>query len=275
LFIRKSLLLVKYANILFCIMSDFIVIFLLVSFGSLLALVGGLVFLFVPKLNRVLTDYSVPFAGGVLLTVTLLSILPEASKLVGHTAFYITLITFLTIYVFENLFFELHHHEHEEGLRNKNIHIGHDPTFRSAWFIMVGDTIHNFIDGVAITASYLINPGLGIITAISTFLHEVPHEIGDFGILLKAKWRNKNIIATNLISASFSLLGAFVVLVWQPADTILGALLSISAGVFLYFGASDFIPHTDSHLPKSKTIFALLLGVSLMVISSLLIPHAH
>lgn len=259
-------MLINRVNILVCIMPDFVAIFLLVSFGSILALAGGFLFLFVPKLNQLLTNYSVPFAGGVLLTVTLLSILPEATELVGHIAFYVTLITFLIIYVFENLFFELHHHDHEG-----DAHISP----RSAWFVMVGDTIHNFIDGVAITAGYLISPGLGLITAISTFLHEVPHEIGDFGILLKAKWRNTNIIATNLISACFSLLGACVVLVWQPTETILGSLLSISAGVFLYFGASDFIPHTGSHLPKSKIILALLFGVFLMVVSLFLIPHIH
>jgi len=246
-------------------MSDLFVILILVIFGSIIALAFGLVFLFVPRLNKLLSAYSIPFAGGVLLTVALISTLPEAVELIDHTAFYITLITFLIIYLFEKLFFALHHHDHAE----------HPVPARSVWFIMVGDTIHNFIDGVAITASFLISPGLGLITAVSTFLHEVPHEIGDFGILLKAKWRKKNIIITNLISASFSLLGAFVVLVWQPTDSILGVLLSISAGVFLYFGASDFLPHADQNLPKWKTAFALWLGVFLMIASILIIPHEH
>lgn len=246
-------------------MSDLFIVLILVTFGSVVALAFGLVFLFVPRLNKLLSAYSVPFAGGVLLTVALISTLPEAVELIGHTAFYITLATFLIIYLFEKLFFTLHHHDHEE----------HQIPARSIWFIMVGDTIHNFIDGVAITASFLIAPGFGLITAVSTFLHEVPHEIGDFGILLKAKWSKRNIILINLTSASFSLLGAFAVLAWQPADSILGVLLGISVGVFLYFGASDFLPHADQNLPKSKTAFALLLGAVLMISSLLLIQHSH
>lgn len=168
--------------------------------------------------------------------------------------------------MFEKTFFELHHHDHEG-----DAHV----STRSAWFIMLGDTIHNFIDGVAITVSYLINPGLGVITAISTFLHELPHEIGDFGIMLKAGFTKSKIILVNLFSASLSLVGAYTVYWLKPSDIILGSLLSISAGVFLYFGASDFIPHADSHIPKFKLIFALLLGVLLMVTSMFLIPHAH
>lgn len=247
-------------------MFDLLSIVVLVLFGSVFALIGGLVFLSVPKWSEALAMYSVPFAGGVLLTVALIGVLPESAEILDHSAFVITLVTFLVVYLFENLLFSLHHHD-EDG--------HHHIAKKSAWFVMLGDTIHNFIDGVAIAAAFIISPGLGTITAISTFLHEVPHEIGDFGILLKAKWSKRNIILTNVFSACTSLVGAIVVYFIEPSDYVLGVLLAISAGIFLYLGASDFLPHAGKHLSKDKMMLALLLGVGLMVVSILVIPHRH
>lgn len=247
-------------------MLELLILISLVLFGSVFALIGGLIFLSVPRWSEALAMYSVPFAGGVLLTVALLGVLPESVEILDHSAFLITLITFLIIFLFENVFFSLHHHE-DEG--------HHHLARRSAWFVMLGDTIHNFIDGVAIAAAFITAPGLGLITAISTFLHEVPHEIGDFGILLKAKWSKRNIIFTNLFSAFASLVGALAVYLVKPSENILGLLLAISAGIFLYLGASDFLPHAGQHLSKGKMIFALLSGVGLMLLSILSIPHAH
>ena len=247
-------------------MFELLTLLSFVLFGSVFALIGGLIFLSVPRWSDVLAMYSVPFAGGVLLTVALIGVLPESVEILDHSAYLITLITFLVIYLFENLFFSLHHHD-EDG----HHHIAH----RSAWFVMLGDTIHNFIDGVAIAAAFIITPGLGLITAISTFLHEVPHEIGDFGILLKAKWSKRNIILTNLFSACASLVGAIAVYFIEPSEYILGVLLAISAGIFLYLGASDFLPHAGKHLSKDKMMLALLFGVGLMMLSILSIPHAH
>ena len=103
--------------------------------------------------------------------------------------------------------------------------------------VMAGDTIHNFVDGVAIGASFVVSPVLGAITAFSTFLHEVPHEIGDFGILLKAGWRRRNILLTNIISALATLIGAFLVYLMPVGDHILGVFIAIAAGLFLYLGA--------------------------------------
>ena len=238
----------------------------LVLFGSVFALIGGIVFLSVPRWSEALAMYSVPFAGGVLLTVALIGVLPESVEILDHSAYLITLVTFLVIFLFENLFFSLHHHD-EDG--------HHHIAKKSAWFVMLGDTIHNSIDGVAIAAAFITSPGLGLITAVSTFLHEVPHEIGDFGILLKARWSKRNIILTNLISACASLFGALAVYLVKPSDSILGILLAISAGIFLYLGASDFLPHAGQHLSKGKMMLSLLFGVGLMMVSILSIPHAH
>ena len=142
--------------------------------------------------------------------------------------------------------------------------------------VILGDTIHNFIDGVAIAATYLINPGLGVVTTISTFLHEVPHEIGDFGILLKAGWKKSSIILVNVVSASTTLAGAAFVYFFASGEVIIGTLLAIAAGLFLYLGASDFLPHIhENGISRKKGVLALLLGVLLMLASFSVVPHSH
>ena len=247
-------------------MSDLVNILLLAVFGSVIALLGGVVFLSVKKWTKALSLYSVPFAAGVLLTVALIGLLPESVHMIGEKAFLIVMLGFVGSYLFENLFCELHHHDHG---------CGHDDHNRAIPLVILGDTIHNFIDGVAIAAAYLVNPGLGLVTAISTFLHEVPHEIGDFGILLKAGFSKKKVLLVNLVSALMTLVGALVVYFLARGEVFSGYLLAVSAGMFLYLGASDFLPHAGEGVNKKKAIWVLLLGVALMLAALKVVPHSH
>lgn len=242
-------------------------LFLLALLGSIIALIGGFAFLFNRKWSDILEKNSIPFAAGVLITVSLVGLLPESVDLLGESAFIIVLVTFMSAYIFEHTFFGIHHHkEHRHG-----------KDFKSAIpLVLVGDTIHNFIDGVAIGASFFITPGLGLITAISTFLHEVPHEIGDFGILLKAGWKRKNILVVNVISASTTIVGAFAVLTFSENSSLLGTLLSISSGIFLYLGASDFLPNIEETKgSQMKHVLPLILGVIAMMLTLMAVPHTH
>jgi len=137
----------------------------------------------------------------------------------------------------------------------------------------VGDTLHNFIDGVAIAASYLVSPGLGLVAAMSTLLHEVPHEIGDFGILLKAGWKKRKILMVNLLSSLFTVVGALMVYFMNLDRAVVGNLLAVAAGMFLYLGASDFLPHASEGSSKKKTVLVLLLGVLVMYATLNVVPH--
>src|SRR3989338_4371127 len=234
--------------------------------GGVLGLVGGLIMLAVKPWSRVLSAYAVPFAAGVLLTVSLLGLLPEAAEIIGEAAFLAVFLGFLASYLFESAFFALHHHEgHAHEAKQK----------ASVGLIIFGDTIHNFIDGVAIAAAYLINPGLGLITAISTFLHEVPHEIGDFGILLKSGWQKRKIIGVNLISALSTVIGALAVLYLAPSEALEGYLLAGAAGLFLYLGASDFLPQADENSQRLPQVAVMMLGMLIMYLTLNVIPHGH
>ncbi|MCH7641027.1 ZIP family metal transporter [Patescibacteria group bacterium] len=250
-------------------MSSTLQIFLLAFLGSIIALAGGAIFLFNKTWSKRLEEHSVPFAAGVLLTVALLGLLPEAVHEIGEKAFLFVLLSFVSAYLFEHTFFQVHHHDH---------HIpGHTKSYNSAIpLIIIGDTIHNFIDGVAIASSFLVAPGLGLITAISTFLHEVPHEVSDFGLLLKAGWDKKRVLLVNVFSASLTIVGAFSVILFLQDGPAVGILLSISAGMFLYLGASDFLPHIDEGGKKPIVAIApFLIGIIIMILTFSAVPHSR
>jgi zinc and cadmium transporter len=244
-------------------MNGFLFLNLLVLLGSLVALVGGLICLGIKPLARFLSHYATSFAAGVLLAVTLLGLLPEAVHELGEPAFAWTLGAFIVTYLFENFIFALHHHEGDQ-------HAHHTSAIP---LVIFGDTIHNFIDGAAIAAAYLATPALGITTAFSTFLHEVPHEMGDFGVLLQAGWRRRKIIWANLLSALTSFLGAW--LVWFVAEelAVVGYLLAVSAGIFLYLAASDFLPKPQKGVADKKAVMVMLAGILIMMLIIKLVPH--
>jgi zinc and cadmium transporter len=248
-------------------MIVYLQLLLLALLGSVIALAGGVVFLYQRDWAHFLERHSVPFAAGVLITVSLVGLLPEAVHMAGESAFLIVLITFFTAYLFEHVFFGIHHHDDHQHGRNYQASIP---------LVLFGDTIHNFIDGVAIGAAFFAAPGLGLVTALSTFLHEVPHEIGDFGILLKAGWKKGKIVWVNVISASATIVGAFALLFFVHNEGLIGGLLAISSGVFLYLGASDFLPHIeDGYRNKVRAVVPMALGVLIMLISLMLVPHTH
>lgn len=236
--------------------------------GSVIALLGGVIFLFNRRLSNILEKYSVPFAAGVLVTVSLVGLIPEAEHELGEVAHWIVLASFLGVYIFEHLFFGIHHHGDEE---EHNMHIKKS----SVGLVIFGDTIHNFIDGVAIGASFMINPSLGLITAFSTFLHEVPHEIGDFGILLKAHWTQSKIMIINIVSSLATVVGAYTVYFFKFNESTNGFLMAISAGIFLYLGASDFLPRVDINKNKIKSILPIVIGSLIILCTILLVPHSH
>lgn len=248
-------------------MSDLISIILLSSLGGLVALIAGAILLSIKGWSKSLEKYSIPFSAGVMVTVAFLGLLPEAHHMLGENAFMIALLALLGSYLFETVVFDLHHHDHCED--------PHHDHHSSSALVIVGDTIHNFIDGVAIAAAYLINPGLGLITAISTLLHEVPHEIGDFGILLKNGFSKKKVFWINLVSSLSAILGAMFVYFFVVSTEVQGMLMAIAAGMFIYLGASDFLPKADKGINKVKAIGVLLLGVLSMFLTLKAIPHEH
>ena len=247
--------------------SDLLNILGLSFIGSIAGLIGGAVFLVRKDWARVLGKYAVPFAAGVLLSVSILHLLPEAVSEYGEGAYLIVLIALVGSFLFEQFFAQLHHHEHRMGTQLK----------ATIPLVVVGDTIHNFIDGVAIAASYLINPTFGLVVALATFLHETPHEIGDFGILMSRGLSRGKTFMINFMSALATFPGALVVYYLIPdSHEKIGGLLAVSAGVFLFLGASDFLPEVGVKEERRiviKEIALLILGVLLMYLLTGITPE--
>ncbi len=247
----------------------------LTIFASFIALFGGVLFLYTKRLSAVLDTYGVPFAAGTMIVTALLGLLPEAMHAVGNASLVVFTFSFLAVFVIEKLLLQLHHHNHPEH--------GHTKKFvrSTVPIVLFGDTIHNFIDGVAIAVAYAINPGLAAFTALSTFLHEVPHEIGDFSILLKAGFSKSRVLVINVLSALTTVLGAVLVSYVSPSEFVIGNLLAMTAGIFFYLGVIDFLPHAfdaehnPSFVSKLAGASAVLLGAVIMTFSLMAVPHGH
>src|SRR3989338_775620 len=147
--------------------------------GSLLALVGGFIVLWRAEQVKKIMSSLLAFAAAAFLGVAFLDLLPEAVETVEepHFVFIAFLIGITVFFTLERTLMKYHKHSHE--------HLEHDDHTESLpALIILGDSLHNFLDGIAIAIAYVANPALGLSTALAVAAHEVPQEIGDFAILL-------------------------------------------------------------------------------------------
>lgn len=237
----------------------------LATIGSLAGLSGGVILLTKKNWGKFLSVHSIPFAAGVMLAVSLLDVLPEAVEEAGpEKVFPIVLAVMVAAFFFEQFFLHLHHHEeHKRTLKN------------SLPLVVAGDTIHNFIDGLAIAAAYLVEPALGVVVAGATFLHEIPHEMGDFGLMLAGGWSRLRVISVNILSALSTYAGAILIVLFSSTLGLdLGVLLAVAGGLFLYIAASDLLPEVESQDKDNPWHQALLFlaGVVIVWILTLAVP---
>lgn len=246
-------------------MENLLPIFGLVTLGSLAGLVPGILLLARQQWAKVLSVHAIPFAAGVLLSVSLLDLLPEAIEQASPALVLTTvLLVMVGAFFFEQLFVHFHHHEEHRRTLVSSVPL-----------IVLGDTIHNFVDGIAIVAAYLVEPSLGLLVALATFFHETPHELGDFGLMLAAGWKRAKVIWANIISALATYLGAALVLLFSAAfEQNLALVLAVAGGLFLYIGASDLLPevHEDHRDKPWHQAGLLLAGVLLIWILTQFIP---
>lgn len=154
-----------------------------------------------------------------------------------------------------------HGHHHTES-------VGHTHLAPYAWTNLVGDAVHNFLDGAVIATAFLVDLHLGVATTIAVVLHEVPQELGDFAVLLRAGMRPGKALLFNFASALVSLAGAGLVL---ALDLDVGVLESYAlpfiAGAFLYIAAADLIPELHHHSKGREAVMILVsfvVGIALM-----------
>lgn len=237
-----------------------VIIFSLI--GGLFSLIGGALLLKNGNVAKKLAKYATPFAAGALLAAVFLDLLPEGiAESTSSTVLTSTLIGVLVFFFLER-FLRWFHHHHE--------HKGHDAANESSKsLIILGDTLHNALDGVTIAAAFLVSVPVGIVTTIAVAAHEVPQEIGDFGLLLAKGMKRKKVLLVNAMSALATTVFAVVTYALGDAEMLpIGALLGLSAGFLLYIAASDIIPSIHDNVKNDKIfdIRPILLLVGVLVV---------
>lgn len=196
-------------------------------------------------------NWSQPFAlhltalsSGVLLTTALLHLAPEAlheAPTQTEGIFFAIFGGIVAFFLIERLVLWYHHH-HGSHFANP-----------SAWLITIGDSLHNFIDGVAIASAVMLNPALGLVTIIAIGAHEIPQEIADFAVMVNSGVSKKRAILLNVVSALAAFAGAIAMFFLQDLlSAYVPFIVAFSAGMFLYIALSDLIPELHIHTVKQK-----------------------
>ncbi len=215
----------------------------------------------------------VSFAVGALLGAVFLDILPhifEETKRPARAAGFI-LAGILVFFVLEKLLLWRHHHHGDEGVHD------HDHG-RSGYMIVVGDSFHNFTDGVINAGAFLADVKLGVVTALAIIAHEIPQEIGDFLVLLHSGFNRRKALVLNAVSGLTMVVGALLgFFMLREVSAWIPEILAIAAASMIYVAVADLIPglHRRNTLGESALqIVFIALGIALIgVIHEVLSPH--
>jgi zinc and cadmium transporter len=235
---------------------------------SLMSLAGIITIGIKPKVLDKILLLLVGFSAGALMGGAFFHLMPESVEASGFefTAI-IVIIGFVLFFLVERL---LHwHHCHEHG--------GKCDVHTFTYMNLIGDGIHNFIDGLIIAAGFSASFEIGIATTIAVISHEIPQEIGDFGVLVYGGFSKLKALLFNFLSAITAILGAIVgVVMVSITDSFISILIPFAAGGFIYIFASDLIPelHKEPKLSKSMMSFLFFtFGIIFMYLVKILLEH--
>ena len=231
------------------------------------------------RLVRNLVSLSV----GVLLGTALLHVLPEAfeSEAGAHALFATLLAGLLFFFLLEKAALYRHGHHHEGDDPHHHHHDGFDAeqAGRGGWSVLLGDSIHNFCDGVIIAAAFLTDTRLGVVTALAIIAHEIPQEVGDYIVLLNAGFSRAKALLFNAISGlaavAGGVLGYFVVGPWEQ---LFPYLLVVASSSFVYVAVADLLPQLQRRLPLSETAAQVAwigAGLGVVLLTKTFLPGSH
>ncbi len=256
----------------------YIVVATLVS-GVLSVLVAASLTLAV--LGRVVKSL-VSLSAGVLLGTALLHVLPEAFEAQAaspQTLFATLLGGLLFFWLLEKAELYRHDHHHEGDGHHHHHHFDAQQAGRGGLSVLVGDTVHNFCDGVIIAAAFLADPKLGVVTAVAILAHEIPQEAGDFIVLIGAGFSRRKALLFNALSGlaavAGGVLGYFLVGPWQEA---LPYMLVVAASSFIYVAVADLLPQLQQRLAWRETLSQvawLAAGLGLVLAATGLVHRGH
>lgn len=216
---------------------------------SLASLIGVFTLSIKPKKLEQILLYLVSLAAGAMMGAAFLHLLPEAPN------YLLTLFSFIGFFVIEKFLYWRHCHH-----RNCPEHI-------FGYMNLIGDGLHNFLDGLIIAAAFAGANGLGLVAVLAIALHEIPQEIGDFGVLLYSGWSRPKALWANFAVALTSVLGGLVGYLFSNVSGFSNLLMPVAAGGFIYIAASDLLPEIkkETSFKKSFLLLAIfLIGILIM-----------
>ncbi|MBI5127371.1 ZIP family metal transporter [Candidatus Roizmanbacteria bacterium] len=236
---------------------------------SLISLIGGIFLLRKKFFTKSVIPYLVAFAAGVILTTVFVDLFPEAlehSDEAGKdfNVFLPAFIGMLFSFFLERFLLWYHHHSGNHNIK---------PTL---FLVLVGDGIHNFIDGIVIASSFIASPSLGIVTTLAIAFHEIPQEIADFGVLIHSGLDKTKALVFNLLSAIPAIAGG--ILSFYFLESLKGSLplsLSFSSGIFIYIAGADLIPHLHIDYKKQKKWAQVIPFIAGIILMYFLITFLH
>ncbi len=238
-------------------MNELVAILASVTAVSLIAFIGVIFVGLKEEILKRITMVLVGFASGTLLGGAFLHLLPEAvnSEIDSITVFFYVIVGIVTFFALEKFLYWRHCHESE------------CPTHTFVYLNLVGDGVHNFIDGMVIAATFMLSFELGLTTTLAVIFHEIPQEIGDFGVLVYGGLSRRKALVYNFISAITAVMGALLTYFLVYLRSIETLLVPFAAGGFIYIAATDLMPelHKKTHADESLVqLIVILLGIALM-----------
>ncbi len=252
-------------------------ILLCAALGGIASAAFAVALLWIPADRQArLLPHFVSFATGALLGAALLALLPEAIEAAGadsaHAVGAALLVGLGVFFVIEKLVLWWHSHDaaeaHAHGHAHDHEH-GHAHGHASGVLVLVGDSIHNALDGLLIAAAFLKDPSLGVLTTFAVAAHEIPHRVGDFALLVHAGFSQRRALFLNMATGMAALAGALVA--YFALQRAMGALpyaLAFAAAGFLYIAVAGLIPglHRRSD-PRTSATQVLLIGLGIATIA--------
>jgi len=245
--------------------SIVIYIFLSILLTSVVSIIGITVFFTKDKNLPKLLLFLISFSAGALLGDAFIHLLPEASNSVSGLAVSVSVIAgLLSFFILEKIIHWRHCHlpttqEHQHPLATMNL---------------VGDAFHNFLDGLMIATSYALSLPLGITTTTAVLLHEIPQEVGDFGVLLFAGYSKKKALMMNFFISLTALVGGvFGLFLSKNISSFSAIMTAFTAGGFIYIATADLIPEMKKETKIDKTAIqfcGLVLGIGVMLLMLLI-----
>jgi len=223
----------------------------------------------VAVLGRVV-HHLVSLSAGVLLGTALLDVLPEAfeSGASPQRLFATLLLGLLFFFLLEKAELYRHSHHHEGDEHHHHHGFDHAQAGRGGWSVILGDSIHNFCDGIIIAAAFLADTRLGVVTSLAIIAHEIPQEVGDYIVLLNAGFSRGRALFYNALSGLAAVLGGVIgYFVVGPWEALFPYLLVVASSSFIYVAVADLIPQLQHRLTLRETAAQLAwLSAGLLIV---------